>query len=97
MTIVEVKSEASQNPAAGIDATPPPTSDATKTGGAAAGTAHTVVEIVAGVQDGGGEKIDGVYFKRKDYAIYRRGTPSQVKRTIGHRLPTRSGSAWKSR
>jgi len=78
MSIFEIKPEAPQNPAARIDAAPPPPSDATKSGSAAANTAHTIAEIVAGVQDSGGERIDCVYFKRKDYAIYRRGTPPQV-------------------
>src|SRR5262249_17998477 len=41
-------------------------------------TARTVAEIVAGAKDGGGERIDCVYFKRENYAIYRRGTPPQI-------------------
>jgi len=41
-------------------------------------TAETVAEIVAGAKDSGRENIDCVYFKRENYAIYRRGTPPQV-------------------
>src|SRR5215470_2724581 len=41
-------------------------------------TAETVAEIVAGAKDSGREKIDCVYFKRENYAIYRRGVPPQV-------------------
>lgn len=40
--------------------------------------AHTVADIVTGARDSGGEKIDCVYFKRANYAIYRRGAPPQV-------------------
>jgi hypothetical protein len=40
--------------------------------------ANTVADVVANALDSGGEPIDCVYFKRLDYAIYRRGTPPQV-------------------
>jgi hypothetical protein len=46
--------------------------------GTDAKVAHTVADIVARARDGGGEKIEFVYFKRADYAIYRRGTPPHV-------------------
>jgi hypothetical protein len=40
--------------------------------------ANTVADVIANALDSGGERIDCVYFKRLDYAIYRRGTPPQV-------------------
>jgi hypothetical protein len=49
-----------------------------KTADGDAKMANTVADIVAGARDNGGEQIDCVYFKRLDYAIYRRGTPPQV-------------------
>jgi hypothetical protein len=78
MTIVEIKPEASQSPSSKIDAVTPPASIAMPDTSADATTAHTIIQIVANAKDSGGEKIDCVYFKRIDYAIYRRGTPPQV-------------------
>ncbi|HEX3162927.1 MAG TPA: hypothetical protein VHQ92_10145 [Pseudolabrys sp.] len=77
MAIVEVtpqvQSHAVEKPdgaAVAFEAMPAPASSAK--------IAHTVADIVAGARDTGGEKIDCVYFKRANYAIYRRGTPPQV-------------------
>jgi hypothetical protein len=80
MTIVEIKPEV-QRPAEKADAPPAASAPAATGGGAPAKTApiaQTVADIVAGTHDGGGETIDAVYFKRRNYAIYRRGTPPQV-------------------
>ena len=75
MTIVEIKPEVQRNPAETIDAPPPGPAQAAPAG---VKTAQGVSEIVAGARDGGGEAIDYVYFKRRQYAIYRRGKPPQV-------------------
>src|SRR5215831_13926457 len=80
MTIVEIKPEV-QRAAEKTDAAPA-TSAPTATGGGApaktAQIAQTVADIVVGARDSGGETIEAVYFKRRNYAIYRRGTPPQV-------------------
>jgi hypothetical protein len=76
MTLVGIN-ETSQAPAANNDA-PPRASAPTQADDAGERTARTVAEIVAGAKDGGGERIDCVYFKREAYAIYRRGTPPQI-------------------
>ncbi|MBV9239712.1 MAG: hypothetical protein JOZ94_28075 [Xanthobacteraceae bacterium] len=78
MTIVEIKPEVQRNPAERTDPPPAASSPPTTGGGATVKTAQTVADIVVGALDGGGEKIDCVYFKRRNYAIYRRGTPPQV-------------------
>jgi hypothetical protein len=75
MAIFEVKPETPLNK---TDAAPPPESEAATAACAGAKTAHTVADVVADAWDSGGERIDFVYFKRHDYAIYRRGTPPQV-------------------
>ncbi len=73
MAIVDVKAE------------PPPHSAAndepgagTKPASAGDGIARTVAEIFKGRKDESGEVITFVYFKRNNYAIYRRGAPPEV-------------------
>jgi hypothetical protein len=78
MTIVEIKPEVQRNPTEKTDPPPAASSPPTTGGGATVKMAQTVADIVVGALDGGGEKIDCVYFKRRNYAIYRRGTPPQV-------------------
>jgi len=78
MTMVEIKPDVQHSPDAKSEAAPPAAPGAAKADGADAKVAHTVAAIVAGARDSGGEKIDCVYFKRLDYAIYRRGTPPQI-------------------
>jgi len=75
MTIVEMKSDGPRQP----DADAVPAAEPAKEGPTEdVKIANTVADIVAGADDGGGQPIAFVYFKRHDYAIYRRGAPPQV-------------------
>ena len=78
MTIVEIKPDVARSAAEKSDAPPSDAAPASTGAPTTAKTAQTVAEFVAGARDSGGELIDAVYFKRRQYAIYRRGTPPQV-------------------
>jgi hypothetical protein len=73
MGIVEIRPEVHLAPVETVGAAPPGLAQP-----AGLKMAQSVSEIVAGARDSGGETIDSVYFKRRQYAIYRRGTPAQV-------------------
>ena len=70
MTIVEMKTDGSRQ--ADVEALPKVQAAQN------AKTVHVVADIVAGVNDNGGENIEFVYFERPNYAIYRRGVPPQI-------------------
>jgi hypothetical protein len=78
MTIVEIKPDVARSSAEKSDAPPSDPAPAPTGAPTTAKTAQTVAEFVAGARDSGGELIDCVYFKRRQYAIYRRGAPPQV-------------------
>jgi hypothetical protein len=69
MSVVEIRPEAHVAPVETVGAAPPVLAQP-----AGLKMAQSVSEIVAGARDSGGETIDSVYFKRRQYAIYRRGT-----------------------
>ena len=73
MTIIEMKGDAPRQ--ADADAVRPaePAREVP-----APKVAQKIVDIVAGASDNGGESIEFVYFKRPNYAIYRRGAPPLV-------------------
>src|SRR5262249_5714679 len=75
MTIVDLKSDAPRQD--NVESVPK-VEAAQEAAAADVKIAHSVAEIIGGVNDGGGERIDFVYFKRPNYAIYRRGAPPQV-------------------
>lgn len=76
MAVLEIKPDAPRSKAA--VAAPPPEPEPARAAIAGEKIALTVADIVGGARDSGGEKIDFVYFKRHDYAIYRRGAPPQI-------------------
>jgi hypothetical protein len=78
MTIVEIKPDLPRSATEKGDAAPSGPTPTSTAAPATAKTAQTVAEITAGARDSGGELIDCVYFKRRQYAIYRRGVPPQV-------------------
>jgi hypothetical protein len=78
MAMVEIKTDGRHQPGVGVDAVPAAVPAHAAPAGADAKVAHTVADIVARAKDNGGEKIEFVYFKRADYAIYRRGAPPHV-------------------
>jgi hypothetical protein len=84
MTVLETRTDGQgqangqQQATTGADSVPAAAPAHGALAGADAKVAHTVADIVARAKDSGGEKIEFVYFKRAEYAIYRRGAPPQV-------------------